>query len=165
MKTKPDQDSLWHNLVRDSVPSSIAISSFLVMSKLMDHSGQTTVLSQGLAAVANAPVFAFAANWIGILGAFMTSSSTSSNILFSPLQSQAAEALDGLSQSSVLAGQGAGGATGNVIAPANIVLGTSTARIGGQEGEILRKVLPWTIVTGVLTGIATIILNLFSGNG
>ena len=161
MKSDPNQESLWHNLVKDSVPSSIAISSFLVMSKLMDHSGQTTVLAQGLAAVSTATIFAFASNWIGILGAFMTSSSTSSNILFSPLQSQAAEALDGLSQSSALAGQGAGGATGNVIAPANIVLGSSTGGIAGQEGDILRKVLPWTIITGVLTGIATIILNLF----
>lgn len=161
MKSDPDRESLWHNLVKDSVPSSIAISSFLVMSKLMDHSGQTTVLAQGLAAVSTVPIFAFASNWIGILGAFMTSSSTSSNILFSPLQSQAAQALDGLNQSTVLAGQGAGGATGNVIAPANIVLGSSTAGIAGQEGEILRKVLPWTVVTGVLTGIATILLNLF----
>lgn len=161
MRSDPNQESLWHNLVKDSVPSSIAISSFLVMSKLMDHSGQTTVLAQGLAAVATAPIFAFASNWIGILGAFMTSSSTSSNILFSPLQSQAAEAMEGLSQSTVLAGQGAGGATGNVIAPANIVLGSSTAGIAGQEGAILRKVLPWTIATAVLTGIATIILNFF----
>jgi lactate permease len=161
-KADPDnQDSLWQNLVKDSVPSSIAIASFLVMSKLMDHSGQTTVLAQGLAAVATTNVYAFAANWIGILGAFMTSSSTASNILFSPLQSQAAGALDGLSQSSALAGQGAGGATGNVIAPANIVLGTSTARIPGQEGVILRKVLPWTILTAVLTGILTIVLNMF----
>lgn len=154
------KEGLWSNLVKDSVPSSIAISSFLVMSKIMDHSGQTTVLAQGLAAVATPTIFAFAANWIGILGAFMTSSSTASNILFSPLQSQAAEALGGLSQSSALAGQGAGGATGNVIAPANIVLGAGTARIAGQEGAILRQALPWTVLTGVLTGLATILLNI-----
>lgn len=161
LRSDSDEEGLLHNLVKDSVPSSIAIGSFLVMSKLMDHSGQTTVLAQGLAAVATAPIFAFASNWIGILGAFMTSSSTASNILFSPLQSQAAEALEGLSQTTTLAGQGAGGATGNVIAPANIVLGTTTAGIAGQEGEVLRKVLPWTAVTGVLTGITTIILELF----
>ncbi len=155
-----EKEGLWSNLVKDSVPSSIAISSFLVMSKIMDHSGQTTVLAQGLAAVATPTIFAFAANWIGILGAFMTSSSTASNILFSPLQSQAAEALGGLSQSSALAGQGAGGATGNVIAPANIVLGAGTARIAGQEGAILRQALPWTVLTGVLTGLATILLNI-----
>lgn len=158
--TSPNQESLWRNLVKDSVPSSIAIASFLVMSKLMDHSGQTTVLAQGLAAVSTSTTFAFGSNWIGILGAFMTSSSTASNILFSALQAQAADALGGLSQSSMLAAQGAGGAIGNVIAPANIVLGSTTAGIVGQEGEILRAVLPWTVITGVLTGIATIILNL-----
>jgi lactate permease len=151
--------SLIKNLVRDSVPSSIAIASFLTMSKLMDHSGQVTVLALGIASVATVPVYAFAANWIGILGGFMTSSSTASNILFSPLQVQAAEALPGLSQSSVLAAQGAGGTIGNVIAPANIVIGTGAARIAGEEGTILRKALPWTILAGVVTGIATIILN------
>jgi lactate permease len=152
--------SLIKNLVRDSVPSSIAIASFLTMSKIMDHSGQISVLAQGIASVATVPVYAFAANWIGILGGFMTSSSTASNILFSPLQVQAAEALPGLSQSAVLAAQGAGGTIGNVIAPANIVIGTGAARIAGQEGAILRRALPWTIVAGIVTGIATIILNL-----
>jgi lactate permease len=147
------------NLVKDSVPSSIAIASFLTMSKLMDHSGQTTVLAQGIAAVATVPIYAFAANWIGILGGFMTSSSTASNILFSPLQVQAAQALEGLNEQSVLAAQAAGGTVGNVIAPANIVIGTSAARIPGQEGAILRRALPWTIGAGVVTGILTIILN------
>ena len=153
--------SLLGNLVKDSVPSSIAIASFLTMSKLMDHSGQTSILAQGIASVATAPVYAFLANWIGIRGAFMTSSSTASNILCSPLQSQAAAALPGLEQSAVLAAQGAGGAIGNVIAPANIVIGTGAVRSSGEEGAILRGTIPWTIVAGVLTGIATIILNLF----
>ena len=153
--------SLIKNLVRDSVPSSIAIASFLTMSKIMDHSGQVSVLAQGIASIATVPVYAFLANWIGILGGFMTSSSTASNILFSPLQVQAAAALPGLSQSAVLAAQGAGGTVGNVIAPANIVIGTGAARIAGQEGAILRKALPWTIMTGVVTGIVTILLNLF----
>jgi lactate permease len=157
------QPGLVRNLIKDSVPSSIAIASFLTMSKLMDHSGQTGVLAQGIAAVATVPVYAFAANWIGILGGFMTSSSTASNILFSPVQTQAAQSLPGLSQSSVLAAQAAGGTVGNVIAPANIVIGTSAVRIAGQEGQILRRALPWTIMAGVVTGIATIILNLFGG--
>lgn len=154
---------LLRNLVKDSVPSSIAIASFLTMSKLMDHSGQTSMLAQGIAAVATVPIYAFAANWIGILGGFMTSSSTASNILFSPLQVQAAESLPGLSQSAVLAAQATGGTVGNVIAPANIVIGTSAARIPGQEGAVLRKALPWTIVAGVVTGLATLVLNLLGG--
>jgi lactate permease len=156
---RQQESGLWANLVKDSVPSSIAIASFLTMSKLMDHSGQTTILAQGLAAVATPTIYAFAANWVAILGGFMTSSSTASNILFSPMQAQAVEALPGLSQSAVLAAQGAGGTVGNVIAPANIVIGTGAARIGGQEGAILRRTLPWAIVAGVVTGLATILLN------
>jgi len=156
---RPEGSSLLGNLIKDSIPSSIAIASFLTMSKLMDHSGQTSILAQGIASVTTVPVYAFLANWIGILGAFMTSSSTASNILFSPLQAQAAEALSGLQQSTALAGQGAGGAVGNVIAPANIVIGTAAVRASGQEGAILRGAIPWTIAAGVITGIATIILN------
>jgi lactate permease len=154
------EGGLWSNLAKDSVPSSIAIASFLTMSKLMDHSGQTAVLAQGIAAIATPTVYAFAENWIGLLGGFMTSSSTASNILFSPLHDQAAHSLPGLSQSAMLAAQGAGGTTGNVIAPANIVIGTGAARIVGQEGVILRKALPWTFIVGTITGIATVILNL-----
>jgi lactate permease len=155
---------LVRTLIKDSVPSSIAIASFLTMSKLMDHSGQTGMLAQGIAAVATVPIYAFAANWIGILGGFMTSSSTASNILFSPVQVQAAESLPGLSQSAVLAAQATGGTVGNVIAPANIVIGTSAARIPGQEGVVLRKALPWTILAGIVTGIGTLILNLLGGD-
>lgn len=154
---------LIRNLIKDSVPSSIAIASFLTMSKLMDHSGQTSMLAQGIAAVSTVPIYAFAASWIGILGAFMTSSSTASNILFSPLQVEAADSLPGLSQSAVLAAQSTGGAVGNVIAPANIVIGTSAARIQGQEGSVLRRALPWTILAGVVTGLATVVLNLLDG--
>jgi lactate permease len=153
---------LLRNLVIDSVPSSLSIAAFLTMAKLMDHSGQTSVLAQGIATVATAPVYAFAANWIGILGAFVTSSSTASNILFTDLQAQSAAALPGLSQPAVLAAQATGGAVGNVIAPANLVIGTSAVRISGEEGAVLRRSLPWAILVGVVTGVATIVLNLLS---
>ena len=40
-------------------------------------------------------------------------------------------------------------------------MGASTAGIAGQEGEILRKTLPWTVLAFVLTGVATVLLALF----
>jgi L-lactate permease len=52
------------------------------MSTIMDHSGQTTVLALGIAQTAPATAFAASANAIGLLGSFMTSSNTTSNILF-----------------------------------------------------------------------------------
>jgi lactate permease len=158
-----EEPNLWGDVVGDALPASVAVIAFLVMSTLMDHSGQTDVLALGIAAIAPVPIFAFLANFIGILGAFMTSSNTASNILFAPLQEQTVEALEGLREPSIIAAQSAGGAIGNAIAPANVVLGTGTAGIVGREGEVLRKTLPWAGAVAVLVGAATVLLNLMGG--
>lgn len=147
-------------LFADAVPASVPVIAFLAMAQIMNHSGQNDVLALGIATVTSAYTFAFLASSIGALGAFMTSSSTSSNVLFSDLQQTVAE-LKSLPDASVIAAQSAGGAIGNAIAPANVVLGASTAGISGQEGAIIRKTLPWTIVTVLLTGAATVLLVLF----
>jgi lactate permease len=144
-------------LLDAAVPASVAVVAFLVMSRVMDHSGQTAVLALGIAEVAPPTVYAFAANWIGVLGAFMTSSNTASNVLFAPLQQTVAE-VEGLSEPAIIAAQSTGGAIGNAIAPANVVLGTGPAGIVGQEGAVLRKTLPWSLVVAALTGLATILL-------
>jgi lactate permease len=89
----------------------------------------------------------------------MTSSNTASNILFAPLQSEAAAGLGDLSQSTVIAAQSTGGAIGNSIAPANAILGTGTAQIVGKEGAVLRKTLPWAAGVALITSIATILLS------
>lgn len=144
-------------LISSAVPASVPIIAFLILASIMKHSGQNTMLALGIAAVAPAYVYAFLANGIGILGAFMTSSSTSSQVIFSELQVTLAKA-KGLPEATILAAQSAGGAIGNAIAPANVVMGASTTGINGQEGAILRKTLPWTLITFVLTGIMTVLL-------
>ncbi len=151
------QPGILANLFASAVPASVPIIAFLVMARIMDHSGQNEALAYGLAAVAPAYVFAFLSNGIGIIGAFATSSSTSSNTLFSDLQVTLAKLKD-LPVATILAAQSAGGAIGNAIGPANVVLGASTAGISGQEGDILRKTLPWTFVAFILTGAATVLM-------
>ena len=146
-------------VIGDAVPASLAVIIFLAMSTVMGHSGQTVVLAQGIADVAPPLVFAFAANGIGLLGSFMTSSNTASNILFAPLQ-QSVAAAEGLSEASIMAAQHAGGAIGNSISPANVVLGTGTAGIVGKEGEVLRKTLPWALAAAVITGAGTLLFLL-----
>ena len=150
-----EEKGIWSNLVSDAIPSSVAVLSFLVLSQVMNHSGQITVLAQGIAEVAPPVVYAFAANWIGVLGAFMTSSNTASNVLFAPLQQQIAVTED-ISEAAIIAAQSTGGAIGNAIAPANVVLGTGTAGIVGREGEVLRKTLPWALGVAVIVGLLTI---------
>lgn len=151
------EQRIWQNLASDAIPSSIAIVSFLVLAKILDYSGQVEVLALGIAAVAPAVVFAYLSNFIGVIGAFMTSSNTASNVLFSNLQVTVANT-EGLSESAIIAAQSTGGAVGNSIAPANVVLGTTTAGIVGQEGAVLRKTLPWAVGVSLLVGAATLLL-------
>ncbi|WP_233527396.1 L-lactate permease [Micromonospora craniellae] len=150
------QQPVWSSLASDATPASVAILSFLVLAGVMEHSGQTDVLAQGIERISPPLLYAFAANLIGLVGAFMTSSNTASNVLFGQLQQGVATGT-GLSESAVIGAQSAGGAIGNAIAPANIVLGTGTAGIVGQEGAVLRKTLRWTLAAAGVIGLLTLL--------
>ncbi|MBO0843627.1 MAG: L-lactate permease, partial [Nocardioides sp.] len=148
-------------LLVDAVPASVPVIAFLVTSRILDHSGQTLTIAHGIADVSPPLVYAGIASVIGALGAFMTSSSTASNVLFAGVQADVAQA-HGISTSAIIAAQAAGSAYGNAIAPANIVLGTSIAGIKGQEGSVLRLTIWWTVAVAVLTGVGTILLVQFA---
>ena len=144
-------------MVENAIPASVAVLGFLTMSRLLDLSGQVTVLALGIAQVSPPAVYAAMATLIGVLGAFMTSSNTASNVLFSPLHDQTAAAIPALEQSQVIASQSAGGAIGNAIAPANVVLGTGTAGITGKEGEVLRYTLVYSVIATILVGLLGVV--------
>jgi lactate permease len=121
-----------------------------------------TVLALGIAAISPPIVYAGLANLIGLIGSFMTSSNTSSNILFAPLQQETALAVPGLTEAEIIASQNTGGAIGNSIAPANVVLGTGTAGITGKEGDVLRYTLVFALMASVLVGVLAIVLYLYT---
>jgi lactate permease len=152
-------ESIWSGLLVDAVPASVPVIAFLVTSRILDHSGQVLTLAYGIAAASPPLVYAGVASVIGALGAFMTSSSTASCVLFGAVQSSVAQ-LHGMPTETIIAAQAAGSAYGNAIAPANVVLGTSIAGVKGQEGAVLRITMPWTILVAVLTGLATVALVL-----
>jgi lactate permease len=156
-----ESGSIWRGLLVDGVPSSVPVIAFLVTSRILDHSGQTLTLAHGIAAISPPLVYAGIASVVGALGAFMTSSSTASNVLFGGVQAGVAD-LHSLSKETIIAAQAGGSAYGNAIAPANVVLGTSVAGVKGQEGAVLRRTMPWTVIVAVLTGIATIVLVLIA---
>lgn len=155
--TRAGLGGILRGVLENALPASVAVLAFLVMSNLMSDSGQTDVLAVGISEVAPAPVYAFIANFIGIVGAFMTSSNTASNILFAPLQQEAAGAL-GIQEATIIGAQSTGGAIGNAIAPANVVLGTGTAGIVGKEGDVLRFTLPYAGAAAILVGALTLLL-------
>ena len=55
----------------------------------------------------------------------------------------------------ILAGQTAGAGLASVVAPAKIVVGTSTADLSGREGEVMRKMLPYILVLVLLISLLT----------
>jgi lactate permease len=85
----------------------------------------------------------------------MTGSNTNSNVVFALLQVRTAELLS-YPAAIILAGQTAGAGLASVIAPAKIVVGTSTADLAGREGEVMRKMLPYIIVLVLLTSLLTV---------
>jgi lactate permease len=135
--------------VRSAVPSSIGIASMVGFAVAMDNSGMTYMLADGLSQVAGS-LYPLVAPFIGLLGAFMTGSNTNSNVVFAPLQKQAAWLLQ-ISSLVILGAQTAGGSLGSMLAPAKVIVGCSTAGLAGREGEVLKKTLaPGLLVAGVV---------------
>jgi len=134
---------------------SLSIILMLCMATVMEFSGMTNTLAHGLAELAGM-FFPLVTPWIGAIGAFMTGSNTNSNVVFAQLQLKTAQLL-GMSVAIILAGQTAGAGLASVVAPAKIVVGTSTADLAGREGEVMRKMLPYIIVLVVLVSLLTAI--------
>ena len=154
----PEMKSILNYVVKKSTPSTLAVLSFIVISKLMLGSGQIYVLSQGIS-IAVKRAYIFISPFIGLLGTFITSSNLASNILFGNFQETTAITLK-LSSSLVLAAQTAGGAIGAVISPGNVVLGATTTNTLGKEDEILKKLIPIALLSTMLIGIIVTIIDI-----
>jgi lactate permease len=141
--------------VRRVTSSSLGIAAMVAMAVIMSHAGMTDVLARGLAESVGA-LFPLVSPWIGALGAFMTGSNTNSNVVFTLLQRRTAEFL-GYLVPWILAAQTTGGAIGSVVAPTKVVVGASTARMGGREGEVMSALLKYVglliLVVSVIMGV------------
>jgi lactate permease len=138
----------------------VAVSMTQVMiqsaTNLAGQPGMMQALSEVVARGAGAALPAVAP-WIGVLGAFMTGSNTSSNVLFSVLQHDAAADV-GVSRTLAVALQNIGGGVGNMVAVLNIAAICGVLRITGMEGTILRRTLVPTVILASLAGAAGLIL-------
>ena len=109
---------------------------------------------------ASGPLYPVVAPFIGLLGAFMTGSNTNSNVVFAPLQQQAAQLLH-ISVPVILGAQTTGGSLGSMLAPAKLIVGCSTAGLAGQEGRVLKRtLLPGLIITAMVGLLAWLAISL-----
>ena len=133
------------------LPSTVSIIELLIISKWMSGSGQTLLIAEGIT-TAFGIYYTLMASTLGLIGSFITGSNMSSNILFVDVQMNASGAL-GIGHSTLLGAQTTGGAIGSIISPSKIILGTTSAGINGKEGEVLRELLPFAIISTIIVGI------------
>jgi lactate permease len=141
------------------VSTSLGIIGMVCFALIMDQCGMIYVLADGISRVFG-PLYPFVADWIGLLGAFMTGSNTNSNVVFGALQQRTAD-LAGLSVPMILAAQTTGGALGSMVAPAKILVGCSTVGLAGREAPVLRATLVYGLLITLLIGLVTAVLIYF----
>ena len=121
----------------------VTVAAVLALAYVMNLSGQTITIGQWLAGAGG--LFAFLSPILGWLGVAVTGSDTSSNALFGALQVSAAREA-GLSPTLMAAANSSGGVLGKMISPQNLAIGAAAVGIAGQEGDLFRRVVGWSVV-------------------
>ncbi len=142
---------IWRKTLSSAIPSTIGIASMVGMAMIMDHCGMVYLLAKVISERAGL-IFPLFSPLIGTLGTFITGSNTNSNVIFAPLQQHAAQ-LIGISMLVVLGAQTTGGALGSMLAPAKVIVGCSTAGLAGQEGQVMKKTLPYGLLIAGFIGL------------
>ncbi len=129
----------------------VTICSVMAMAKIMSYSGMISDIATMLVSVTGS-YYPFFAPMIGVLGAFVTGSGTSTSVLFGGLQSETAMALD-LSPSWMAAANMMGAGIGKMICPQGIAIGAGATNAVGTEGKILGSVAKYCLFYVILAGI------------
>jgi lactate permease len=120
----------------------LTVAAVLGVAYVMNLSGQTITIGQWLAGAGG--LFAFLSPILGWFGVAVTGSDTSSNALFGALQVSAAEKAN-LSSTLMAASNSSGGVLGKMISPQNLAIGAAAVGMAGQEGDLFRRVVGWSI--------------------
>jgi lactate permease len=121
----------------------LTVMSVLALAYVMNLSGETITL--GTWAAGAGGFFAFLSPIIGWLGTAVTGSDTSSNSLFGVLQVTAAKKAH-IDPLLLAASNSSGGVVGKMISPQNLAIGAAAVGAAGQEGELFRKVIGWSLL-------------------
>jgi lactate permease len=147
-----EMGAAWRRSITQVAPAALTLVIAVSMTQIMIQSqtntagllGMMEALSRALAMGAGG-LLPVVSPWVGAIGSFMTGSNTSSNILFSVLQYNAAETV-GLSRTVVVSLQNVGGGLGNMVSVLNVAAICGVVGITGREGDLLRKaIVPMTL--------------------
>lgn len=113
----------------------ITIGSIVGFAYVTNYSGMSTAIGNALTITGH--FFPFISPLIGWLGVFITGSDTSSNALFSNIQSQTASTL-GISPVLTVASNSSGGVAAKMISAQSIAVATAATGLTGKEGKLFR---------------------------
>jgi lactate permease len=128
----------------------LTVCTVLAVAYVMNLSGQSITL--GTWAAGAGGFFAFLSPLIGWFGTAVTGSDTSTNSLFGALQVAAAKQ-SGLSPTLLAAANSSGGVMAKMVSPQNLAIGSAAVGMAGQEGDIFRKVIGWSVVLVLLMAV------------
>jgi lactate permease len=123
--------------------ATLTVATVLALAYVMNFSAQTLTLGSWIAGAGG--VVAFLSSIIGWIGVAVTGSDTSSNSLFGALQVQAAKDA-GLDSTLLAAANSSGGVLGKMISPQNLAIGAAAVGLAGQEGDLFRQVIKWSLL-------------------
>ncbi|TQJ88571.1 L-lactate permease [Streptomyces sp. SLBN-31] len=132
----------------------LTVTSVLALAYVMNLSGQAATIGHFVAAAGAG--LAFLSPVLGWFGVAVSGSDTSANALFGALQVTAARE-SGLSPELLAAANSSGGVLGKMISPQNLTIACAAVGLAGREGDLLRKVLPWS--AGLLLVMCVIVVG------
>ena len=132
-----------------SMWKAIATIIFIIgVAKVMGYSGMTSSIATLLAALTGS-MFPLLAPVVGIIGTFVTGSTTSSGILFAKMQTEVAAQI-GADAVQLVAANMAGGAIGKLISPQSIAVAIAAIGLAGADGKIMSQTVKYCILFGVI---------------
>jgi lactate permease len=132
----------WAATVHELRFAILTVTSVLALAYVMNLSGQAATIGY-FVATAGAGL-AFLSPVLGWFGVAVSGSDTSANALFGALQVTAARE-SGLSPELLAAANSSGGVLGKMISPQNLTIACAAVGLAGREGDLLRRVLPWSL--------------------
>ena len=132
----------------------LTVCAVLALAYVMNLSGQTITL--GTWAAGAGGFFAFLSPLIGWFGTAVTGSDTSTNSLFGALQVAAAHKA-GLSPTLLAGANSSGGVLAKMVSPQNLAIGAAAVGLAGQEGDIFRRVIGWSVALVLLMAVLVLL--------
>ncbi len=115
--------------------SLVTIASIVGFAYVANYGGMSAAIGNALTSTGQ--FFPFLSPLLGWFGVFITGSDTSSNALFSNIQSQTAHSL-GINPVLTVAANSSGGVAAKMISPQSISVATASTKLTGQEGKLFR---------------------------